>query len=219
MKPILTEDELERIRRAIVDAEAGTSAEIVPYVVASSDDYEVVLWRGAALSGALFSIVALLVYVFYQGWSLGWLYTGIGFAIWIMLGFAVGVSVAAFVPKVFRMVAGRALLVKRVQARARRAFIEEGIFRTEAQTGILIFVSIRERRIEVIADQGVASAVPAGSWERVVGAVQPELRRAKLAQALVEGIRVCGVLVREIGLTADPQDRNELGDELRIGPE
>jgi len=219
MKPALSDIELERIRTSIARAEEGTSGEIVPFVVARSDRYEVVMWRGAAAAAALFLVATLLIYLFYRGWSLGWLYTGIGMALGIVASFLIGIALVVWSPRAFRLVAGQRLLASRVRGRAERAFIKEGVFRTKQRTGILILVSLQERRIEILVDEGISKVVPTDSWSTVVEAARTELRRGDLAEALVAGVDACGAILRESGLTATRDDLNELGDELRFGAE
>ncbi len=217
MKPSLNENDLSRIRDRISHAEKGTSGEIVPYVVAQSDDYEVVIWRGAAAAATLFLVVTLLIYLFYQGWSLGWLYSGIGLAVGLVISVLAGVALVLFFTPVFRAMAGASLLATRVRGRAERAFIKEGVFQTRDRTGILILLSLRERRIEVLADEGISDAVPADAWNTVIDAARTELRRGDLTEALVAGVDACGVILRQSGLTAAEDDSNELDDELRFG--
>jgi len=215
-EPLLDQADLERISSQITAAEEGSSGEVVPFVVARSDNYEAVIWRGAAASGAVFLLVTLLVYVFYEGWSLGWLYTGIGLAFGLVLAFLLGIVTTLTSDRFFRFMAGRDLLARRCRARANRAFIEERIYETRDRTGILIFVSLRERRIEVVADGGISAVVDDGSWENVVAEVRQGLQRHDLAGALLAGVGLCGEILRGSGLKARPDDPNELRDELRI---
>lgn len=217
MTVTFSEDDFERVRSHIARAEKGSSVEIVPYVVWRSDNYEVVGWRGAAVASTFFLVAALLIYLFYQGWGLGWLYTGPGAAI----GFAVSGVAGAWIVRssapLFRLVAGSRLLARRARDRAERAFIEERIFRTNAATGILIFISLWEHRIEVIADTAVSSVVPSGAWEQVVEAARAELRRGEVVAALVAAVDACGEIVKASGLAAELGDSNELDDALRVG--
>lgn len=216
MSSPLSEAELERIREEIARCEAGTSGEIVPYVVERSDRYEVVLWRAAAATGSVFLLVALLVYLFYEGWSLAWLYTGIGLGTWLSGGFLFGPLLAMFVRPVFLLFAGRSLVAGRVRNRAQRAFLEEGVFRTAGRTGILIFVSLWEHRIQVLADAGVAERVPTDTWSEVVEAVRVPLKQGRLADGLIDGITACGKVLRKAGLTAEEGDQNELDDAVKF---
>jgi putative membrane protein len=212
----LSGNDLERIRAAVVAAEAGTSGEIVPCVVDTSDSYEVVKWRASAAAVASFLTVTLLVYLFYRGWALGWLYSGLGLSVGVVLSALIGVSLVSFSRLAFRFIAGSALLASRVRANAERMFIREGVFRTEKRTGILILVSIQERRIEIVADVGITDAIDAGSWNSVIEPVSKELRQNDLAEALIVGATACGELLRTNGFVAAKDDSNELPDDLRF---
>ena len=217
MKPVLSESDFERIRARITEAERGTSGEIVPYVVARSDNYEAVVWRGAAATGTVFLMATMLMYIFYRGWSLGSLYTGIGLAVGLVASFLLGVGLVLTSEVFFRLMAGESLLARRSRARANRAFIEERIYDTKDRTGILIFVSLWEHRIEVVPDEGITQAVSPDVWDSVVTSVGEKLKRGDLAEALAAGIDACGAILRSSGLEASPDDINELDDDLRIG--
>ena len=216
MKPVLTDSELDAIKSSIESAEHGVSGEIVPYVVARSDNYEAVVWRGAAAATALFLLFTMAVNLLYEGWEFGWLFTGLGVSVGIAVSALAGVLLTLFNGAVFRLLAGERLLTARCRARANRAFIEEGVFQTAGRTGILIFVSVREHRIQVVADEGIASKVEEAVWAKVVDAVAGSLRRGRLAEALEAGVTECGRILSSAGLEAADTE-NELGDELRFG--
>ena len=217
MKPVLTEQELAEIRTRIEAAERETAGEIVPYVVARSDDYEAVVWRGAAAAGALFLILTLLIYLFYDGWSLGWLYTGVGLAIGVVASFFIGTMLVLTTPRFFRLMAGASLMERRVRARANRAFADERIYETANRNGILIFVSVWEHRIEVVADAGIIAQVAASEWETVVSTVADRLKRRELAAALSAGVDACAEILKKGGLGPSDSDDNELPNEAMIG--
>ncbi|MFC2085625.1 TPM domain-containing protein [Bacteroidota bacterium] len=216
MKTSLSEAEIDRIRLCIERAELETSGEIVPVVIARSDEYEVVLWRAAAACAAAFLVVSLLIYLFYQGWSFGWLYSGIGVATGLVASVLAGAALVTISSTAFRVVAGSKLTADRVRARAQRAFIEEGVFRTRHRTGVLILVSLWERRLEVLPDEGVSAVVKVDSWTEVLDAARIELRRGDLARALESAVNACGSVLQRAGLVAAGDDSNELDDTIRI---
>ena len=54
---------------------------------------------------------------------------------------------------------------------ARAAFVDQGISRTRGRTGILVFVSLFEREVEVVADVGVDPVLLGEDWTRAVAAL------------------------------------------------
>jgi putative membrane protein len=217
MKPKLTESDLDRIRARIARAEEDTSGEIVTFVVERSDTYEVVSWRGAALSSLLFLVITLLIYLFYQGWDLWWLYNGAGIVAGIVFFGLLGAASVHTMKPVFLAVAGSRLLAQRARARAERAFIEEGVFRTVGQTGVLIFISLWEKRIEVLPDTGIGAVVNQEDWTSVVDAARSELQRGDLVEALLASIDACGSILSRTDMKPSDTNPNELDDSVRLG--
>jgi putative membrane protein len=207
-----SEADREAIRAAVREAESRTSGEIVPYVVDQSDDYASAAWKGAALGALLAPLVALAIY----RWTNIW---GIPLAYWIALpapvGGAVAYLIAAFLPPVRRWLTSEHVLEARVRRRAAAAFLEQEVFRTEHRTGILLFVSLFERRVVLLADSGIHQKVEDGQWESITRRSAREIGHGRPGPALVEAIRSCGEVLARHHVDIQPDDRNELSDDLR----
>jgi putative membrane protein len=205
----------ERIRTAVEQAEERTAGEIVPVVVPRSASYEVVTWRGTAGAVLLALTAILLVLQFYDGWGLGWLYTPWG-VVMTSLGAAVaGGLLASYVGPVQRMLAGDDLLDETVHRRALQSFVEEEVFDTRDRTGILLFVSLLEHRIEVLGDTGINELVRPDDWAEVVARIRKGIQNDNLTEGLVEAIGMCGRLLERRGVNVRPDDENELSDTVR----
>lgn len=121
-----------------------------------------------------------------------------------------------FVPAAKRLFAGRALLERRVAQRAAEAFISEEVFKTRDRTGILIFLSLLERKVLVVGDAGINAKVEKNDWHDIVGRVVKGIRTGKPAEGLIEAIQQCGELLQRHGVTIRPDDQDELPDSLRL---
>ena len=218
MNDVLSEDDRSRIREAIARAEERTAGEIVPFIVPQSDDYEVATWRGAALGLLVVAAGAMAVFQFYEGWGWAWLHRGWGAALALLVGALVGGGLARFVPPLRRRFAGTDEMAERVHDRAIEAFVEEEVFDTTDRTGILLFVSLLEHRIEVVGDTGINREVEPDDWIRVVERIRRGIRNDRLADGLVDAIELCGTLLERKGLEVHPDDENELSDSVRFGP-
>lgn len=210
-------DRLEesRIQEAVQRAESRTAGEIVPVLVPRSSDYEVVTWRGAAGGSLLVLTVVLLVLQFYSGWGLGWLYTPWGVVLSTLGGGTVGALLATYVAWTQRLLAGSDLLDETVHRRALQSFVEEEVFDTRDRTGILLFVSLREHRIEVLGDSGINRQVDPDDWAEVVARIRRGIRNGNLTDGLVEAIEMCGRLLERRGVSIRPDDENELENRVR----
>jgi putative membrane protein len=203
--------DLDAIQAAVQEAEGRTSGEIVPYVVERSDEYPTTAWKGAALGALLGPMVALAIHRWTDVW--GWP-LGLWIALPAPLGGAVGYLLALIEP-VRRWMAGEHILDLRARRRAAVAFLDQEVFRTRDRTGILLFVSLFERRVVLLADSGIHQKVEEGAWEAITGRLARGIREGRPAPALIEAIRACGELLERHGVERQADDKDELSNELR----
>lgn len=214
--PQFTDTELESIRQAVASAEGVTSGEIVPFVASRSSAYRLARWRSAGICGLVAMGVFLGFAEWGSSWDAGWLHETWVFAGVVVFAMVAGWLLAHLIPGVLRLMAGSEAMTGSVHNRAMRAFVEEEVFDTRDRTGILLFVSLFERRIEVVGDAGINAQVSADDWVDVVQVVRAGVTNGKLAEGLVAGIGKCGELLRAKGVEIKPDDENELSDGLRI---
>ncbi len=217
--PILTEADQERIREAVDHAETQTAGEIVPYITVRSGRYEIAFWRGGAMGALVSGAIGLLIAWLYDGWGLGWLYSAWGMALVMALGGALSASLVGSIPSLHRWMAGPGRIAQRVHRRAEAAFLEEEVFLTRDRTGILLFVSLFEHRIEVIGDAGINKVVGQEEWEEVVHRIRSGIKDGRFADGLVDAIKMCGDLLHRSGVGIRDDDDDELSDEVRIRAE
>jgi putative membrane protein len=205
----------DAIQAAVRRAEERTAAEIVPVGVAKSARYEVATWRGGTIAALLAFVGGVLLLQFYEGGSLGR-----PSAAWIVVGSALTVGVIGalatmFVDPLRRLFVGEALLTESVRRRALQFFVQEEVFETRDRTGILLFVSLFERQIEVVGDTGIHERVRSDDWDEVAARVREGLRTGRLTDGLVEAIEMGGRLLERRGVNVRPNDENELSDAVR----
>ncbi len=210
---LFTPADQDRIAAAVAAAEGQSAGEIVPYVVQQSDMYEDASWR-AALLGAF---LALGVMVLLRQYTNAWLPEFITIAFIVVVAAGAGFILTDLIPAMTRLLAGKALIELRISQRAAEAFIAEEIFNTRDRTGILIFISLLERRVLVIGDAGINAKVKQEEWDAVASRVANGLRRGKPAEGLLAAIEQCGVLLQKRGVERRVDDDNELSNKLRIG--
>lgn len=213
---ILSEVDQQAIQEAVRKAELRTSGEIVPFVVARSSSYLIAFWKAAGIFGMAALVFILLMSTVYTGWGFGWMLTPPGIVVIVTVSALLGVLLVRFIPGLQRLIAGRAALIEGVRNRAFQAFISEEIFNTRERTGILLFISIFERRVEVIGDSGINAHVKQEDWSSVVADVISGIRAGKLGDGLVSAIDRCGGLLEDKGVEIRPDDTNELSDSVRF---
>lgn len=178
---LFTADEERRIADAISSAEQATSGEIVAVIATESDSYLYApfLWA---------SIIALLVpwpLTYFTWWPVQWIYA---LQLLVFLGL-----LAIMLPKAVRL----RLVPKRVQRlrahrRAVEQFLVQNLHTTTGRTGVLIFVSVAERYAEVLADIGIDTKVPKGTWQRIVDDLTAEIAAGRAAKGFVSAVTAAG---------------------------
>lgn len=211
---LFSPSDLERISQAVKDAERKTSGEIVPYVVDESDRYEEAAWRGGALLAAVALVCIAVLHLVSDTWhGLGPAEIGI-----VTIGaIGLGVMITHRLPFLKRLLAGNDLIEHRVAQRAAQAFIAEEVFHTKDRTGILLFLSLLERKVLAVGDSGINARVEHSEWEEVVASITRGIGDGKAAEGFIEAIGQCGVLLQKRGVTRRAKDRNELSNRLRVG--
>jgi putative membrane protein len=210
---LFSESDLARIKMAVENAEGKTSGEVVPYVVEMSDAYEVAEWR----AGMLCSVLALGIFAAVRRWTEVWLPLDfVEMAVTAMLASAAGVLLTHFVPSLQRLFAGTHLMEIRIQQRAAQAFIAEEVFATRDRSGILIFLSLLERRVLVLGDSGINAKVNQSDWDGVVNTIVSGIKRGTPADGLIAAIEECGRLLERHGVARRSDDKDELSDDLRM---
>ena len=82
---------------------------------------------------------------------------------------------------------------------------------TEHNAGVLIYLLLADRRVELVADRGIHSKVGTAAWEAICGEMQQEFARGQFERGAMIGVRaVSDLLAAHFPPTGD--GRNELPD-------
>jgi len=181
--------------------ETATDAELVLIVRARSGSYR----HADYLFGALLAFASLLFLLFspfdfHQYWV----------AIDVGLLFALGAFLSSRSNSIRRLLTTEKFRNQAVRTGAAAMFYEAGIANTSAEMGVLIYLSILERRLEVIADRGVLKGVNALEWNQSLFELRQAGRKAE-PETLQSGLENLGALLaRHLPATGD--NPNELPD-------
>jgi putative membrane protein len=195
----------DKIAGAIREIEKQTNAEMVVVVRGRSGNY----LHADYLFGAIVALIGLVFVLF----------SPIEFhTYWIPLDVIVLFIAGAWVSSRGNWLR-RTFTTKKFRASAARIgasamFYEAGIANTSAENGMLIYLSLLERRLEVIADRGILKAVPPLLWNQCVFELH-QVGKDATPQEFIEGLRMTGKLLAE-HLPATGENPNELADGARI---
>jgi putative membrane protein len=197
---LFNEEEKARIEAAVRQAESRTSGEIVPMVVDESYDYP----RAEILGAGFFSLATgvTLSWAFFDEslWHFLWLFA---------LGYLPFKWLIRSIPALRRRIIHPLEISAEVDEKAVVSFFEQGLHHTRDKTGILILLSLFERRVRVLADRGISDVVPADSWDGIVRIITDGICRGQTCDALCVAIDNCGQLLQEHFPIKD-DDTNEL---------
>lgn len=73
--------------------------------------------------------------------------------------------------------------------RAIEAFSLLRIWDTERNNGVLIFLLLADRAVEIVADRGILAKVPAREWDSICRDMEAAFREGQYEEGVVNGIR------------------------------
>lgn len=211
MKPF-TDTERERIRQAVQQAEQVTKGEIVPMIVPASALYREAGYRTGLMLALLMLALLLTIEIYWLPW--GW-YAGNAGVLLLAVVVAYGLGQwLGRVPTVIRLVTSRERMAHKVTLRAEQAFYKHGLHNTKGRTGILILVSLLERRVHVLADKSINDCVPTGTWDGLVNGILDGIRTGQATDAICAAIAKSGALLAQVSPADSGDNPNELPDTL-----
>jgi putative membrane protein len=218
----LSEADHDKVSAAIAAAEAKSNGEIVAVATPLSDPYHDV--------GLHWAIAVLILVLAWAAWCptcLQWWYdklTGGWHAeptlgelltflmILAVLKFTVVLLILKWMPLRLALTPG-ATKHRRVRRRAVTVFRAAAERRTEGRTGILIYLSMAERRAEIVADEAILKVTTPETWGDAMAALLTEVKQGRPADGIVAAIeRVGAVLAEHFPRSAG--DTNEIPDKL-----
>jgi putative membrane protein len=202
----LSDDGRYRVTEAVKAAEKLTAGEIVVLVISASYHYPMANVIGAAV----FALPLALILTTLTG---EWLWIG-GQNMWLFLGYLVALFVF------FHELIKRSLSIKRgfiterqfreeVQEAATTQFFNRGLYRTRDETGVLILISVFERKVWVLADRGINAKVQAGQWDDIVNMIVDGIKQKRQADAICEAVEKIADLLKT-HFPIKPDDTDEL---------
>jgi len=88
-------------------------------------------------------------------------------------------------------------LFRGVQSRERAVewFGRLGVWDTEHNSGVLIYLLLADRRVEIVADRGIHGKVGSAAWDAICGEMQQEFARGQFERGVVLGVRAISDLL------------------------
>jgi putative membrane protein len=196
--------DIEAIERAIGDAEAKSSGELVVQMASFSKNW---LLERVLVSIALGMIGLLLGLLISREHAWGWEYHFDKAALGGLVGFLVGYL------GLFRLLQNRKRRRSIVWKRALDIF--STLTPTKGNTAVLIFVSLEEEQSAIVADRLIASKLPADYWDKPQSKIMQGIAKGAHAEGIIEAINEIGAQLA-IHFPRQSDDANELPNKPTI---
>ena len=218
----LSDADREKVSAAIAAAEAKSNGEIVAVATPISDPY-----HDVALHWALIPLFAVLAWAAWRPTALEWWYDFL-FGGWspeptlsqlltllmafAALKFTIALLILKWMPLRLALTPS-ATKHRRVRRRAVAIFKAAAEKRTAGRTGILIYLSMGERRAEIIGDEAITSVTTPETWGEAMAALLVDVKAGRVADGIVAAIGEVGSVLTE-HFSRSVEDVNEIPDKL-----
>lgn len=104
--------------------------------------------------------------------------------------------------------------LKRAKRLAAEQFMLQEINLTDDRTGVLLFVSMAEHYVEVIADHGIYEKLDPSIWQKIIDELLIDIKADKMADGLMKAIDEVGLLLQEHFPIDENTYKNELSNHI-----
>src|SRR5690242_666342 len=218
----LTDEDRQKVSAAIAAAEAKSNGEIVAVATPISDPY-----HDVALHWALIPLFAVLAWAAWRPTALVWWYQFL-FPGWqsdptqselltllmffAALKFTIALLILKWMPLRLALTPA-ATKHRRVRRRAVTVFKAAAEGRTAGRTGILIYLSMAERRAEIVADEAILKVTDEHTWGEAMAVLLDEVKQGRVGDGVVAAIAQVGDVLAE-HFPRSTTDTNEIPDKL-----
>jgi len=218
----MSEADHDKVSAAITKAELSTAGEIVAVATPISDSY-----HDVALHWALVPLFAVLAWAAWRPSALEWWYDFLlgGWQpeptqsqlltllmVFAALKFTVALLILKWMP-LRLLLTPAATKHRRVRRRAIAIFQAAAAGRTTGRTGILIYLSLAERRAEIIADEAILKVTDDHIWGEAMTELITNVRAGRVGDGIAAAVERVGVVLSE-HFPRSSADLNEIPDKL-----
>ena len=203
---MLTKSDHQRVAAAITEAETKTSGEIFCVLAHEVSRYREVPLAWAAIMAlavppllVLSGLHRLAMADIFSSWTddsvrgvESLILRALSTYTLLQAGIFVCVALIVSLPRIRRLLTPRFLKRHRVRQVARHHFAASGARLSHAEPHILIYASLHDRQVELVAHPAIHKAVGEGPWNAAVAAVIGGMQVRKPADGFVRAVEICG---------------------------
>ncbi|MEE9905769.1 TPM domain-containing protein [Chlorobium sp.] len=209
MKQTISDLERSRLDERIAETEKRTDTQIVLSVIQRSDAYAELPWKAFALGASAAGLILFLL----SGRLFDWHpdVSALIMAVGILSSGALLALLTVMIPQFARCFLPDCSAEVEVRQYAKSLFLERELFATQKRRGILLLLSLFERRVVILPDRGLNERFSEEDVEKMIAAMTPFLKRKQIPQAFDAGLDC----LARILTTASREVRNdELPNEI-----
>ncbi|MDP5210645.1 TPM domain-containing protein [Microbulbifer sp. 2205BS26-8] len=185
-----------QVVEAIKEVESHTDAVVIAVMAQKADNYLYISTLWAAFLALLLS--PLLQFLpwwinFQQAFMIQWI-------------FFIALAILFHWRRITMKLVPRKIKYWSASNLARRQFLEQELYSTRNQLGLLIFVCEAEHYVEILADRGLAKQITNENWQTIVETFIREIKRGKAGEALLQCIALCGELLHDAAPASKVKD-------------
>lgn len=184
----LNDNDKTRIKNAVKEVEKITSGEIVPMIVSSSYHYPL----SNVLGGLILSLILSITATYFLHTQSMWIFLGIFLGLFVIMH-----ELVKRVYPLKRLFISSNEIDEEVEEAAIKSFYLNGLYCTRDETGVLIFISVFERRVWVLADRGINEKVVPDTWKEIVAMITDGIKKKEQTDAIVKAVQRVGEILKK----------------------
>jgi putative membrane protein len=209
MRKTFSDEDRKQIDGLISDVEKRTNTQIVLAVIQRSDVYTELPWKAFALGASIAGLFVLI----WQSLTYGWdpTATALISVVGILGGGALFALLTLLIPQFAKQFLSEERSEVEVYQYAESLFLSRELFATSDRTGLLILVSLFERKVVIVPDKGLSDRLKNDAAKSIITEMTPYLKRSEIRKAFEAGLeRISHIL----GTGKPKTSENELPDDI-----
>ncbi len=198
-----SDEDKEKIRKAVVAAEKKTSGEIVPVIIKASDPYVAAYYR-SALFWAFFCVSCC--YFFKAEYLI---------MFWCFTGSIIAAFFACYMDWYKKIFITKFEMEEEFAQRAYQSFLMNGVSQTKERNGVLLYISAFERKAMIVSDTGIQKELNNSVWEEMISNLTGYMKTGAYTEGIIKTIESIGEVLSE-KFPDHKDDEDELANKLII---
>jgi len=209
MNMTLSDHDRNRLNALVTEVEKRTNTQIVLAIIQRSDNYAELPWKAFALGASFTSLFVFFLDLLFYDWYpritlptalAGILCSGVFFALLTVL-------LPDFAKRFLSVIRAEV----EVKQYADSLFLSRELFATSNRKGILMLVSLFERKVVILPDKGLIDQLPGDALQSIITAMTLFLKQNEISRAFETGLEQ---LSQILGTNVQEPGENELSDEI-----